>query len=70
MYKHTNIKILTYKSTTNRQLNNLINKNKVRRNLTNKIKWEKLKNKENEKKKLREIITLSKIKWENRQAKY
>jgi hypothetical protein len=51
MYKHTNIKILTYKSTINRQLNNLINKNKVRRNLTNKIKWEKLTNKENEKKK-------------------
>ncbi len=71
MYKHTNIKIPTYKSTSNRQLNNLINKNKVRRNLTNKIKQEKLTNKQNETNKTtKKQITLSKIKWENCQEKY
>jgi len=48
MYKHTNIKILTYQSTSNRQLGNLINKNKVRKSLTNQIKWNKWTNKENE----------------------
>jgi hypothetical protein len=70
MYKHTNIKILTYKSTCNRQFKNLINRNKVKRNLTKK-KWEKFLNEENEtNKKTKKKITLSKIKWENCQEKY
>jgi hypothetical protein len=57
-YKHQNPNI---------QLNNLINKNKVRRNLTNKIKRDKWTNKENEMNKTtKKKITLSKIKWENR----
>jgi hypothetical protein len=72
MYKHTNIKILTYKSTCNRQFKILINRNKVKRNLTKK-KWEKFLNEENEtsnrqlgnlinKNKVRKSLT-NQIKW-------